>query len=150
MQTCRKLKKKVIDVTIYRHGNITLFFFVFFDADLFLSSSLATGLRFMSISWLVLELWQILFIKNWTEVLELGILPSEFRPISGDWGKLEIPNLALIFLIKSYWILQNAIVTALTISELLRENQQGRRIKWHLLRNLENIRNISKLHKIIG
>ena len=26
MQICRKLKKKVIDVTIYRHGNVTLFF----------------------------------------------------------------------------------------------------------------------------
>ena len=52
------------------------------------------------------------------------IPPSEFYPISGDWGKLEISNLAILFLIKYYWMLQNVKVTAFTISELLRENQQ--------------------------
>ena len=33
--------------------------------------------------------------------------------------------MARTFLTKCYWILQNARVTAFTISELLRENQQG-------------------------
>ena len=51
------------------------------------------------------------------------IPPSEFCPISGDWGNLAIPNLARMSLIK-YRILQNARVTAFTVSELLRKNQQ--------------------------
>ena len=42
--------------------------------------------------------------------------------ISGDWGKLGIPNLTRRSLMKCYWILKNAGVTAFTISELLREN----------------------------
>ena len=33
-------------------------------------------------------------------IRNLKILPSEFRPVSRDWSKLEIPNLAGIFLIK--------------------------------------------------
>ena len=50
--------------------------------------------------------------------------PSEFCPISGDLSELGKPNLAWSSLIKCYWILQNARVTAFTVSELLRENQQ--------------------------
>ena len=53
------------------------------------------------------------------------IPPSEFFPISEDWCKLGIPNLAQMSLIKCYWMLQNAWVTAFTDSELLTENQQG-------------------------
>ena len=45
-------------------------------------------------------------------------------PISGDWGELGIRNLARIFLIKCYWMLQNARVTPLTVSESLRKNQR--------------------------
>ena len=37
----------------------------------------------------------------------------------------SIPTLARISLIKFYRILQNARVTAFTVSELLMENQQG-------------------------
>ena len=35
-----------------------------------------------------------------------------------------------MFLIKYYWVLQNARVTAFTVSELLRENQEGRDRGW--------------------
>ena len=57
---------------------------------------------------------------------EIGIPLSNFCSISVNCGELGIPNLARMSLIKSYWIiLQNARVTAFTISELLRENQQG-------------------------
>ena len=42
-----------------------------------------------------------------------------------DFGKLGIPNLAQMFLIKSYLMLQNARFTAFTISEMSREMQQG-------------------------
>ena len=72
----------------------------------------------MSISSLVLELWQFTFIRNWPEIQKSEIPPSDFCPISGDWGELGKPNLAWI---KFYLMLQKAF----TVSELLRENQQG-------------------------
>ena len=97
----------------------------FFDVVLFLLSSLVTGPSFMSISSLVLELWQFSFIRDWPEIRKSEIPLSEFCPISEDWGKLWIPNLARMSLIKCYWMLQNAGITALTVSELWRENQQG-------------------------
>ena len=97
----------------------------FFDVVLFLLSSLVTGPSFMSMSSLVLELWQFSFIRDWPEIRKSEIPLSEFLPISGDWGELGMPNLARMSLIKCYWMLQNARVTAFTISELLRENQKG-------------------------
>ena len=48
--------------------------------------------------------------------------PSDFCPMCGDWGKLGIPNLAQMFLIKCYWMLQNATATNFTVSELLKKN----------------------------
>ena len=100
----------------------------FFDSVLFLLSSLVTGPGFMSNSWLVLELWQLSFIKDWPEIRKSEIPPSEFRPISRDWVKLVTPNLARMFLIKCYWMLQNVRITAIIVYELLRENQQGDKI----------------------
>ena len=94
---------------------------IFFD-DLFLLSNLVTGPSFMSISSLVLELWQFSFIRDWPEIQESEIPLSEFCPISGDWGKLWIPNLAQMSLIECYWMLQISRVTAFTVFELLREN----------------------------
>ena len=88
-----------------------------FDIVLFLSSRLITGANFMSISSLVLELWQSLFIMDWPEIRKSEIPPSEFCPISGDWDKSGIPDLAQRSLIKCYWILQNARITAFTVSE---------------------------------
>ena len=97
----------------------------FFDVALFLLSSLVTGPGFMSISLLVLELWQFSFTKDWPEIRKSEITPSEFCPISGDWGELWIPNLARMSLIECYWMLQNSRVTTFTVFELLRENQLG-------------------------
>ena len=45
--------------------------------------------------------------------------------MSGDWGELGIPNLARTSLPKCYRMLQNSRVTTLSVSELLRKNQQG-------------------------
>ena len=95
----------------------------FFDVVLFHLSSLVTGPSFMSISSLILVLWQFSFIKDWPEIRKLEIPPSEFCPISGDWGKLWVLNLARMSLIECYWMLQNSRVTAFTVLELLRENQ---------------------------
>ena len=97
----------------------------FSDVFLFFLSSLVTGPSFMSISSLVLELWQFSFIKDWPEIWKSEIPPSEFCQMSGDCDKLWIPNLAQMSLIKFYWKLQNVRVRAFTLSELLRENQQG-------------------------
>ena len=96
-----------------------------FDGFLFLLSILVTGLSFMSISSLVLELWQFPFIRDWPEIQKSEIPPSEFFPISRDWGKLGISYLARTSLIKCYWMLQNARVTPFIVSKLLREYQQG-------------------------
>ena len=73
----------------------------FFDAFLFLLSHLVTGPSFISISSLVLELWQFTFI--WVS--------SEFCQIPGDIGKLVMPNLTRMYLIKCYYVLQNAMVS---------------------------------------
>ena len=91
----------------------------FFDVALFLLSSLVTGRGFMSISSLALELWQFSFIKDWPEIRNLEIPPSEFCPISGYWDELWVPNLARMSLINCYWMLQNSRVTAFTVEELL-------------------------------
>ena len=101
---------------------------IFFDVILFLLSSLVTGPSTMSISSLVLELWQFSFIRDWSDIQKSEIAPSEFSPISGDWGELWIPNLAWMFLIACYWMLQNSRVTAFTVFVLLRENQVGAKI----------------------
>ena len=103
----------------------------FFDVVLFLLSSLVTGPSFMSISSLVLKLWQFLFIRDSPEIRNSEKTPSGFCPVSGDWGEWRTPNLARTSLIKCYWILQNPRVTTLTVSELLRENQQGGKITSH-------------------
>ena len=68
----------------------------------------------------------IFFYKGLTRNLEIGNTPFWVYQISGEWGELGIPNLAQMFLIKCYWMMQNASVTAFTVSELLRENQQVR------------------------
>ena len=97
----------------------------FFNIVLFLLWRLVTGLSFMWISSLVLQLWQFFLKRYWPEIRKSEIPPSEFYLISGDWRKLGIPNLARMSIIKYYWMLQNVRVAAFTFSELLREKQQG-------------------------
>ena len=71
------------------------------------------------------EIITIFFYKQLTRNPEIGNTPVWVLPISGDWGKLWIPYLAQMSPIKYYWMLQNSRVTALTVFELLRENQLG-------------------------
>ena len=96
----------------------------FFDVVLFLLSSVVGVSSFMSISLLVLELWQFSFTKDWPEIRKSAIPPSRFCPLSENWGELGIPNLARMFLIKCYYMMQNAKVKAFTVIEILRETQQ--------------------------
>ena len=65
-----------------------------------------------------------IFVRDWPEIRKSEIPPSEFCPISEDWGKIGIQDLGGMFLIKSYLVLQNSRFTAFTVPELLRENQQ--------------------------
>ena len=57
----------------------------------------------------------ISFYKGLTRNPKIGNTP-EFCPISVDWGKYGIPNLAQTSLIKCYWMLGNARVTASNVS----------------------------------
>ena len=97
----------------------------FFDVVLFLLSSLVTGPSFMSISSLVLELWQFSFIRDWPEIRKSEIPPSEFCSISGDWGKVWVQNLARMSLIEFYWMLQNSRVTAFFRFWVIKEKPTG-------------------------
>ena len=92
----------------------------FFDVAVFLLSKLSACWSFMSISWLVLELWQLLLITDWPEIGISEIPPSKFCPVFEDWGELDIPKLARMFLIKCYWILQNDIVAYPKVSEIFK------------------------------
>ena len=71
-----------------------------FKISIFLLPSLSVGTSFTSISWLLLELWQISFIKDWPEIMKPEIPLSEFCEISGEWGVLGIPYLVQMSLIK--------------------------------------------------
>ena len=68
---------------------------------------------------------QFWVVRDSPEIRKLEIPPSEFCPISGEWGELVIPDLTLLSLMKSYRMLQIARITAFTITKLLRGNQQG-------------------------
>ena len=70
----------------------------YFDVDVFLLSSLVTDPSFMPVSWLVLELWHFLFIKDWPEIRKSKITLPEFCSIS---RVLVIPNLAQMNTAKS-------------------------------------------------
>ena len=96
----------------------------FFDVVLFFLSSLVTSPSFMSISSVVLELWQSSFIRDWPEIRK-SETPLYLSPKSGDWGELRIPNVARMSLIECYWMLQNSRVTTFTVFESLRESQLG-------------------------
>ena len=66
----------------------------------------------------------VVVVGDWPKIRKLETHPSEFFPISGDWGA-EIPNFTWMSLIKCYWMLPNARITAFIIFELSKENQQG-------------------------
>ena len=82
-------------------------FFFFFDVVLFVLSGLVTGPSFMSISSLVLELWQFYFIgidqKSENRNTSTWILSNIWR-----LGLVRVPNLVRMSIIKFYWMLQNA------------------------------------------
>ena len=96
----------------------------FFDVVVFPLLSLVTDSRFMSISLLVLKLWQFSYKRDWPEIQKLEI-PNIWR-----LGRVrDIKNSVWISPIKCYWMLQNARVTAFIVFELLRQNKQRGKIR---------------------
>ena len=63
----------------------------------------------------------IFFYTGLTEIRKSEIPPSEFCPMSGDWGEFWVPNLVRMSLIEYYWMLQNSRVTSFTVLELLKD-----------------------------
>ena len=114
-------RKNNKDAIIFRHDVILKFSWRCFVSRVKLSYwskfhvNVVTGSGVMTIS----------FVRDWPEIWKLEITLSEFSPKSADWSDIGIPNLAKMYLTKCCWILQNARVTAFTVSELLKENQQG-------------------------
>ena len=74
-----------------------------FEVAVFWLSSVVTGPNFMSTSLLVLELWQFSILRTWPELRKSEMLPSEFCPVSRDWGDLGISNLARMSPMKCYY-----------------------------------------------
>ena len=107
LSDCSKLAKRH-NLPIWRYRQF------FFDVVLFLFSSLATGSSFISTSLMVLELRELSFIRDLQEIRKSAI----------HEGRLGIPNLVWISLLKCYYMLQKAKVAAFTVFESLRENQQ--------------------------
>ena len=101
----------------------------FADVVIFLLSSLVTGPSFMSISSLVLELWQFPFRKL-TRNPENGNTSVWVWPNIWRLGRVRNTKFGTNISIKSYWMLQNAKVTTFSVSELLRENQLGVKLPW--------------------
>ena len=110
LQIDQKIWKMAMTSQFFHFSIIVNFFYV----ALFLLSILVTAPSFVSISSLALELWQFFLVRDLPEIWKSEIPPSEFYPISDDWGELWIQNLTRMSLIKCYWILQNARVTAIT------------------------------------
>ena len=77
-----KTRKNENDVTIFRHVVIINFFWCF----LFLLSILFTGRSFMSISSLVLELWQLSSIRDWPEIQKWKYLCLSFSQYLETWA----------------------------------------------------------------
>ena len=94
----------------------------FFDVVIFLLSILVTGPSFMSISSLVLELWQFSFIRDWPEIgnSPVWVLPNIWRlgRVRNTKFGTKISNKILLNAAKCQGC-------SFTVSELFKENQQG-------------------------
>ena len=55
-------------------------------------------------------------------IIGSGIITTFSYKGTDDWSELERPNSAEMSLLKFYWMLRNARVTAFAVSELLMEN----------------------------
>ena len=108
----------------------------------------------MSILWLLLEIWEFSFITDRTGIQISEIPRSASCSLYEDWVELRIPNLAEISLLNSYCMLKNARVAAFAVSKLVRENQQGVKLRPHPhppspRNNCNTINTYRRLHETI-
>ena len=92
LSDCSKLsinRKNYNDLTICRHDVIVSFLKFFVSLTKFSYWS-----KFHVDIIADAGVMKVFFYKGLTRNPEIGNSPSEFCPISGDWGKLGIPNLA--------------------------------------------------------
>ena len=121
---CSKLAKNPKndnDVTIFRHDVNVKFFWRCFVSLVKFSYWSKFHVNIITGSGII----TIFFCKELARNPEIGNTPVWVLP--KIWRQVWIPNLARMFLIECYLMLQNAMVTAFTIFELLRENQLGER-----------------------
>ena len=64
-------------------------YYFFFCAALFLCSSLVTGVIFLSVSSLVLELWQLGFIRDWLKIQKL-LITLPVWVLSNTWQLRQV------------------------------------------------------------
>ena len=67
----------------------------------------------------------IFVYKGLAKNQEIGNTPAWISSNIWRLQQVRTPNLPQMTLIKIYCILQNTMISAFTVSELLRENQQG-------------------------
>ena len=72
----------------------------------FLLSGLINGPSFTMISFLVLELWQFFFIRDWPEIRKSEIPMSEFCPIPGEWCKLPYAAKCQVYSFYRFWVIK--------------------------------------------
>ena len=120
---CSKLAKNPKndnDVTIFRHDVIVKFFWRCFVSLVKFSYWSKFHINIVTGSGIL----TIFLYKGLTRNLEIG--NTTVWVLLNIWRlgrELGIPNLARMFLIKCFWMLQNAMVIAFIDPELLRENQ---------------------------
>ena len=126
LRDCSKLtinKKNDNDIPILCHDVIVNFF----DTVVFLLPNLVTGQDFMSIIIAGSRVMTTFLYKQLTRYSQIG--NTSVWVFSNIWilGEKVILNLAATSLTNCHWMLQNARVTAFTVSELLRTT--NRRVK---------------------
>ena len=109
------------DVTIFWHDIIVKFFWRCFVCLVKFSYSSTFHDNIITGSGVMI----IFFYKELTRNLEIRNTPLWFLPNIWRLREVRDTNLLRMSLIKCYWMFQNAKVTAVTVSELLRKNQQG-------------------------
>ena len=113
---CSKLPMNHInddDVKIFRHNVIANFFKFVFVSHVRLSYWSTFHANIITLS----VVMTIFFYKRLNGNPEMENSQSEFCPISRDWDMLGILNFAGMSAMKCYWMLENARVTAFTVSE---------------------------------
>ena len=100
-----------------------------FDVDLFLLSSLVAGLSFMSVSWLVLQLWQFLFYKSLTRNPKMGNTPVWVLPNILRLGKVRDTKFGTNVSNKTLLYIAKCQCYRFYCFEVIKEKTTGKKVK---------------------